>query len=54
MVVARFCKRYEVSFAPGEDGSKVQGELKDLFVALPGPLSLQFKLREGEKPIYSH
>lgn len=44
-VIALLVSRFEVSFAPGEDGSRVEGEMKDQFAAAPGRLDVVFKPR---------
>ncbi|KAI1662063.1 cytochrome P450 [Daldinia decipiens] len=44
-VIARLVKKYQFSFAPGEDGSGMGEHLKDQFVPNPGSLHLCFELR---------
>ena len=49
-VVALIVSKYDVAFAPGEDGVRVWQDLKDKFTQSPGRLELVFRLREGESP----
>ena len=46
MVTATLVKNYHVSFAPGEDGSIVEGNMRDQFTAAPGELRLVFRNRD--------
>ncbi|KAF2649441.1 putative benzoate 4-monooxygenase cytochrome P450 [Lophiostoma macrostomum CBS 122681] len=41
-VTALLVTRYEIAFAPGEDGTRVWKEMKDQFTAVPGKLDLVF------------
>ncbi len=41
-VVALIVSRFEVEFAPGEDGVRVWKDMRDAFTALPGRLELVF------------
>lgn len=45
-VTAMLISKYHIGFAQGEDGSKVEGEMRDQFTAAPGPLRLIFRMRE--------
>ena len=45
-VVARIVSKYEIGFAPGEDGVAVWKEMKDEFTIKPGKLDLFFKRRD--------
>ena len=42
-VVALLVSRYDVAFAPGEDGSAVEGDELDELTATPGRLRLVFQ-----------
>ena len=44
-LVALILSRYDVEFAPGEDGVRVWKDMKDEFTAAPGKLELVFKPR---------
>ena len=46
-VTALLVGRYHTEFAPGEDGSKVEGRMKDQFTAAPGCLNLIFRPRKN-------
>ena len=39
-LVAHILSKYEISFAPGEDGLRVERDMKDEFTAVPGKLEL--------------
>ena len=43
-LVALIVSKYEVGFAPGEDGTRVWRDMRDEFTAVPGRLELVFKL----------
>jgi len=45
-VTALLLSKYEVAFAPGEDGSRCWRDMKDQFTAAPGKLELVFTPRE--------
>ncbi|KAL8793721.1 MAG: hypothetical protein Q9195_003662 [Heterodermia aff. obscurata] len=47
IVTALLVSRYEISFAPGEDGTSLFRDMKDAFTAAPGDLRLVFQ-RRGE------
>ncbi|KAL8754101.1 MAG: hypothetical protein Q9184_005223 [Pyrenodesmia sp. 2 TL-2023] len=47
-VTALLVKKYAISFAPGEDGVCVTGDLRDQFTAAPGRLYLSFEVRTSE------
>lgn len=40
--------KYDIDFAPGEDGVRVWSEMKDDFTAVPGDLKLVFKARKSD------
>ncbi|KAM0798207.1 cytochrome P450 [Usnea florida] len=44
-VVALIVSKYDVEFAPGDDGERVWRDMKDEFTAAPGRLDLVFNLR---------
>ena len=44
--MALIVSKYNVEFAPGEDGVRVVKEMKDEFTAVPGRLDLVFKPRD--------
>lgn len=44
-VIAQLVKKYEFSFAPGENGFQVHEDLADHFSATPGKLNLCIKIR---------
>ena len=46
MVISRVVLRYDVSFAPGEDGVKFDTEAKDTFPLTLLPLLLSFTPRK--------
>lgn len=46
-VTALLVKKYDVGFAEGEDGRRVDGDLIDRFTAAPGRLRLVFTERRG-------
>lgn len=43
IAIAVLISRFEVSLAPGEDGSELTGKLRDTFTAQPGDLHLSFR-----------
>ncbi|MCJ1421897.1 hypothetical protein MMC32_008264 [Xylographa parallela] len=45
-VTALVVGKYSIEFAPGEDGGRVEGNMKDQFTAAPGTLNLVFKTRK--------
>ena len=45
-VTALLVGKYIIEFAPREDGSRVEGNMKDQFTAAPGALNLIFKARK--------
>ncbi len=44
-VIAMLVSKYDVAFAPGEDGTNAVRDMKDHFTATPGKLELVFKER---------
>ena len=42
-LVASIVSKYEVGFAPGEDGTRVWMDMRDEFTAVPGRLELVFR-----------
>ncbi|KAL9134417.1 MAG: hypothetical protein Q9175_004399 [Cornicularia normoerica] len=46
-VTALLAKKYDISFAEGEDGKAVEGNLKDQFTAVPGRLRLVLRERKS-------
>ena len=46
-VTALLVSKYDISFAPGEDGTSCWRDMKDQFTAAPGKLELVFTPREG-------
>ena len=46
-VVALLVSKYDVSYAPGEDGRAVEEDMVDQFTAAPGALRLVFRRREA-------
>ena len=46
-VVALLVSRYDITFAPGDDGTQVWKDMKDEFTAKPGRLDLVFHAREN-------
>ena len=50
LVIALLVARYDIAFAPGEDGTRVWRDMKDQFTAAPGKLELVFRPRmEGDR-----
>ena len=47
IVTALLAKKYDVRFAEGEDGSRVEGGMIDQFTATPGRLEVVFTERKG-------
>lgn len=47
-VVALLLRSFDIEFAPGEDGSRINKDRKDLFSAMPGALDLVFRKRGEE------
>lgn len=47
-VTALLVGKYYVRFAPGEDGGRVERDMKDQFTAAPGRLRLVFRARGAE------
>ncbi|KAI9702665.1 MAG: hypothetical protein M1820_006049 [Bogoriella megaspora] len=45
-VIALLVLKYDIGFAPGEDGTRVIADMKDNFTAVPGKLDLVFSLKE--------
>ena len=45
-VTALLASKYDVRFAPGEDGTRVVGDMVDQFTASPGQLELVFQKRK--------
>ena len=46
--MALLLSRYDVRFAPGEDGLQVERDMKDAFTAEAGRLELVFEAREKQ------
>ena len=46
-VTALLVSKYDIAFAPGEDGVKVVEDMKDQFTAAPGKLELVFTARKS-------
>lgn len=42
LVAALLLSKYEIAFAPGEDGKKCIEDMRDQFTAVPGELELVF------------
>ena len=45
LVAALLVSKYDITFAPGEDGMRVWEDMKDQFTAVPGQLDLVFTPR---------
>lgn len=45
-VTAKIIKKFDVSFAPGEDGSALMNESKDIFTTELADMYLSFKPRK--------
>ena len=45
-MTALLAKKYDVCFAEGEDGSRVEGDMIDQFTTKPGRLRLVFSERK--------
>ena len=45
-LVVLLVSKYDIEFAPGEDGSRVIDDMTDAFTLNPGQLDLIFKLRK--------
>ena len=45
-MVALLASKYDITFADGEDGKAVEGDMIDQFTACPGKLRLVFRIRE--------
>ena len=53
MLTAMLLTKFDVGFAPGEDGDKLFSLYHDHFTADPGPLRLTFKERRlSEVPVF--
>ena len=48
IVTALLVSRFDIRFAPGEDGTALFRDMKDAFTAAPGDLRLVFDRRGGE------
>ena len=48
LIIAMLVSKYTVSFAPADDGSRVWGDMKNHFTALPAQLDLVFELVEKD------
>ena len=46
-VVALLASKYDICYAPGEDGRAVERDMVDQFTASPGQLRLVFQTRAG-------
>ena len=46
-VTSLLISRYDVAFAPGEDGTRCWKEMRDQFTAAPGKLELVFNTRKA-------
>ena len=46
MVTSLLVSRYNISFAPGEEGTNLFNDLKDMFITTPGKLRLVFSERD--------
>ena len=44
-VIARLVTKYDMEFAPGEDGTTALDKMKDTFTTTPGPLKIIFSKR---------
>ena len=44
-MVGSLVTEFDIYFAPGEDGSRVEKDMKDHFAAAPGKLELTFRKR---------
>ena len=49
VAVAAVVTRFDVGFAPGEDGTRMFAETVDYFTSTPGPLRLVFREREAKR-----
>jgi hypothetical protein len=47
-LVALLVSKYDMGFAPGEDGTRVVTDMQDNFTSNPGRLDLIFAARKGE------
>jgi len=47
-VTALLVQKYRIRFAPGEDGRRMERDLRDQFTAAPGELRLSFEVRSGK------
>ena len=47
-MTALLVSRFDIMFAPGEDGTALFRDMKDAFTAAPGDLRLVFRRRGGE------
>jgi len=47
-LTALLVSKYDIEFAPGDDGTRVIADMKDNFTMNPGRLDLVFKLRKTE------
>ena len=47
-LVALLVSKYDIEFAPGEDGSRVIDDMTDAFTLNPGQLDLVLKLRKND------
>ena len=45
VITALLVTKYDINFAPGEDGTRLFQDCKDVFTAAPGQLILEFKPR---------
>ena len=48
MLMALLVSKYHIRFPSGDDGSRVERDMKDQFTALPGQLDLIFEPRQPE------
>ena len=46
LLTALLVSKYYIRFPDGDNGSRVEKDMKDQFTALPGPLDLVFEPRE--------
>ena len=53
-MAALLASRYDVAYAPGEDGRRVVEDMMDQFTASPGQLRLVFKERNNISFIELH
>ena len=48
-LIALLILKYDIEFAPGDDGTRVTRDIEDNFTMNPGQLNLVFRLRDNKK-----